>query len=151
MDFEGLENAPLSEDDERSMSRQDEAIFKINDKHHKGELRRQSPFSDGETTIKVADGNQLLKSYDSESFEIQDTLSNRNEKSRLIEQVLALQSTLDDLSQRVDAVKDENLKLKSENQILGQYIENLMAASNVFQAPGDTKGHKSAAKSSKKR
>jgi len=90
-----LENAPLSEDDERSMSRQDEAIFKINDKHHKGELRRQSPFSDGETTIKVADGNQLLKSYDSESFEIQDTLSNRNEKSRLIEQVLALQSTLD--------------------------------------------------------
>jgi len=56
-----------------------------------------------------------------------------------------------DLSQRVDAVKDENLKLKSENQILGQYIENLMAASNVFQAPGDTKGHKSAAKSSKKR
>ena len=30
MDFEGLENAPLSEDDERSMSRQDETIFKIN-------------------------------------------------------------------------------------------------------------------------
>ena len=55
------------------------------------------------------------------------------EKSRLIQQVFQLQNTLDDLSQRVDAVKDENTKLKSENQILGQYIENLMAASNVFQ------------------
>lgn len=39
-----------------------------------------------------------------------------------------------DLSQRVDAVKEENLKLKSENQVLGQYIENLMAASSVFQS-----------------
>ena len=38
-----------------------------------------------------------------------------------------------DLSSRVDTVKVENLKLKSENQVLGQYIENLMAASSVFQ------------------
>ena len=38
-----------------------------------------------------------------------------------------------DLSARVDAVKEENLKLKSENQVLGQYIENLMSASSVFQ------------------
>ncbi|XP_066920909.1 short coiled-coil protein B-like [Clytia hemisphaerica] len=57
----------------------------------------------------------------------------KEEKSRLIQQVFSLQNTLDDLSQRVDAVKDENTKLKSENQILGQYIENLMAASSVFQ------------------
>lgn len=34
----------------------------------------------------------------------------------------------------MDSVKEENLKLKSENQVLGQYIENLMAASNVFQS-----------------
>jgi len=39
-----------------------------------------------------------------------------------------------DLSQRVDSVKEENLKLRSENQVLGQYIENLMAASSVFQS-----------------
>ena len=39
-----------------------------------------------------------------------------------------------DLSQRADNVKEENLKLKSENQVLGQYIENLMSASSVFQA-----------------
>lgn len=41
--------------------------------------------------------------------------------------------SFEDLSQRVDSVKEENLKLKSENQVLGQYIENLMAASSVFQ------------------
>ncbi|VDI09878.1 short coiled-coil protein [Mytilus galloprovincialis] len=56
------------------------------------------------------------------------------EKQRLIAQVLELQNTLDDLSSRVDSVKEENLKLKSENQVLGQYIENLMAASSVFQS-----------------
>ncbi|TNM86260.1 short coiled-coil protein A isoform X1 [Takifugu flavidus] len=60
------------------------------------------------------------------------------EKTRLINQVLELQHTLEDLSARVDAVKEENLKLKSENQVLGQYIENLMSASSVFQAT-DTK------------
>lgn len=56
------------------------------------------------------------------------------EKSRLISQVLELQNTLEDLSQRVDSVKEENLKLKSENLVLGQYIENLMSASSVFQS-----------------
>ncbi|KAB7501670.1 Short coiled-coil protein A [Armadillidium nasatum] len=58
----------------------------------------------------------------------------QEEKARLIAQVLELQNTLDDLSQRVDSVKEENLKLKSENQVLGQYIENLMSASSVFQS-----------------
>lgn len=43
-----------------------------------------------------------------------------------------------DLSQRVDGVKEENLKLRSENQVLGQYIENLMSASSVFQSTNAT-------------
>ncbi|MCQ4179778.1 hypothetical protein FK518_30025 [Klebsiella pneumoniae] len=59
-------------------------------------------------------------------------------KTLLINQVLELQHTLEDLSAQVDAVKEENLKLKSENQVLGQYIENLMSASSVFQTT-DTK------------
>lgn len=54
------------------------------------------------------------------------------EKARLISQVLELQNTLDDLNQRVDGVKEENLRLRSENMVLGQYIENLMSASSVF-------------------
>uniref|UniRef100_A0A8D2B0E9 Short coiled-coil protein n=2 Tax=Rodentia TaxID=9989 RepID=A0A8D2B0E9_SCIVU len=49
-----------------------------------------------------------------------------------------MSADMDDLSARVDAVKEENLKLKSENQVLGQYIENLMSASSVFQTT-DTK------------
>ncbi|KOX79005.1 Short coiled-coil protein like protein [Melipona quadrifasciata] len=63
----------------------------------------------------------------------------QEEKARLIAQVLELQNTLDevvnfvvpDLSQRVDSVKEENLKLRSENQVLSQYIENLMSASSL--------------------
>ncbi|XP_046441588.1 short coiled-coil protein B-like isoform X2 [Daphnia pulex] len=61
-------------------------------------------------------------------------LDEQEEKARLIAQVMELQNTLDDLSQRVDSVKEENLKLRSENQVLGQYIENLMSASSVFQS-----------------
>lgn len=83
----------------------------------------------------------------------------QEEKASRIAQVLELQNTLDgelsniylvsliitrelycnlslyltDLSQRVDSVKEENLKLRSENQVLGQYIESLMSASSVFQ------------------
>uniref|UniRef100_A0A8D2KEW2 Short coiled-coil protein n=1 Tax=Urocitellus parryii TaxID=9999 RepID=A0A8D2KEW2_UROPR len=60
------------------------------------------------------------------------------EKYDFNNQMLELQHTLEDLSARVVAVKEENLKLKSENQVLGQYIENLMSASNVFQTT-DTK------------
>ncbi|CAG2103522.1 unnamed protein product [Medioppia subpectinata] len=65
------------------------------------------------------------------------------EKERLIAQVLECQNTLDDLSQRVDSVKEENLKLKSENQVLAQYIENLMSASSVFQSTSPKSKRKS--------
>lgn len=68
------------------------------------------------------------------SLDGDNNLEDDEEKQRLISQVLELQNTLDDLSSRVDTVKVENLKLKSENQVLGQYIENLMAASSVFQS-----------------
>lgn len=74
--------------------------------------------------------------YSTMNCEIEGDMENRveqEEKTRLINQVLELQHTLEDLSARVDAVKEENLKLKSENQVLGQYIENLMSASSVFQ------------------
>ncbi|XP_017473378.1 PREDICTED: short coiled-coil protein A [Rhagoletis zephyria] len=68
------------------------------------------------------------------SLETDVSPDEKEEKARLITQVLELQNTLDDLSQRVDSVKEENLKLRSENQVLGQYIENLMSASSVFQS-----------------
>ncbi|XP_046771858.1 short coiled-coil protein isoform X1 [Gallus gallus] len=61
-------------------------------------------------------------------------LSSKAERARST----MMNADMDDLSARVDAVKEENLKLKSENQVLGQYIENLMSASSVFQTT-DTK------------
>lgn len=59
----------------------------------------------------------------------------QEEKARLIAQVLELQNTLDDLSSRVDNVKEENLRLRSENQVLGQYIGtfSLLKAENLMQ------------------
>jgi len=59
------------------------------------------------------------------------------EKERIIDQIIELQNTLEDLSKRVGCVKEENLKLKSENDVLGKYIENLMHSSSVFQQPED--------------
>ncbi len=56
------------------------------------------------------------------------------EKEALIAQILQLQNTLHDLSQRVNSVKEENSKLKAENQVLNQYIENLMVTSGIFKS-----------------
>lgn len=64
------------------------------------------------------------------------TPDEQEDKARLISQVLELQNTLDDLSQRVDSVKEENLKLRSENQVLGQYIENLMSGNIIKSVMG---------------
>ena len=44
---------------------------------------------------------------------------------------------MEELSSRVDGVKEENLRLRSENQVLGQYIENLMTASKVVKLQQD--------------
>ena len=54
------------------------------------------------------------------------------EKEALIRRIIELQSTLQDLSQRVNSVKEENSRLKAENQVLNQYIENLMVTSGIF-------------------
>jgi len=57
---------------------------------------------------------------------------NLNDKAVIVSQILELQNTLEDLSHRVESVRDENVRLRSENQVLGRYIEQLMAASSVF-------------------
>lgn len=62
-----------------------------------------------------------------------DNHTEEEHKRQLIQEVLGLQNTLDDLAQRVDSVKEQNSKLKSENQVLTQYIENLMSSSTIFQ------------------
>ncbi|NXA11216.1 SCOC protein, partial [Sapayoa aenigma] len=86
---------------------------------------------------KLESAHSTMMNADMDAVEAENQVE-LEEKTRLINQVLELQHTLEDLSARVDAVKEENLKLKSENQVLGQYIENLMSASSVFQTT-DTK------------
>lgn len=64
-----------------------------------------------------------INSYDGSRNALEDQEQGDDvEKARLISNVLELQNTLDDLNQRVDGVKEENLRLRSENCVLGQYI-----------------------------
>ncbi|PKK28989.1 short coiled-coil protein isoform X1 [Columba livia] len=91
----------------------------------------------GRLSSKEERAHSAMMNADMDAVEAENQVE-LEEKTRLINQVLELQHTLEDLSARVDAVKEENLKLKSENQVLGQYIENLMSASSVFQTT-DTK------------
>ncbi|KAK6168411.1 hypothetical protein SNE40_020950 [Patella caerulea] len=106
-----LYNVPLSTDSELAKNSQQKLIDEENNKND------------------TFTGNSHSNSLDPDINPDEE-----EEKQKLITQVLELQNTLDDLSSRVDSVKEENLKLKSENQVLGQYIENLMAASSVFQS-----------------
>ncbi|KAK6493776.1 short coiled-coil protein B isoform X1 [Huso huso] len=122
-----------------------------------GKLEFQNGSFNPSSVLKVDSGSAALhskqeKEYFTMNSDMDGDTENQvelEEKTRLINQVLELQHTLEDLSARVDAVKEENLKLKSENQVLGQYIENLMSASSVFQTT-DTKSKRKTTKGIKK-
>jgi len=62
-----------------------------------------------------------------------DDAEDQEEKARLITQILELQGTLEELSRRVENVREESSKLRAENRVLGQYIQNLIASSPIFQ------------------
>ena len=61
------------------------------------------------------------------------------EKEELIGQILELQNTLQDLSQRVNSVKEENAKLKTENEVRShtrkQCVEPYMVSRVSAQTP----------------
>jgi hypothetical protein len=80
------------------------------------------------------DDTDSISNHSVNNLDLTTNSEEEEEKQRLIERVLELQNTLEDLSKKVSEVKEENLKLKSENSILGNYIENLMATSGVFQS-----------------
>nr|CAG4635237.1 EOG090X0N2I [Alona affinis] len=115
--YKELNNIPLADDDPQAVLPDD---------------------GDDESVERVPSLDSMSSRFTNDSMEPplygDINLDEQEEKARLIAQVMELQNTLDDLSQRVDSVKEENLKLRSENQVLGQYIENLMAASSVFQS-----------------
>ncbi|CAL8113812.1 unnamed protein product [Orchesella dallaii] len=131
-DEEDINNIPLADDDPQAVLPEDDT----------NTISQSSSSAMIDPNVHV---NALTRSFDSfPSTFTNDSLSSagldpdlsqdeQEEKASRIAQVLELQNTLDDLSQRVDSVKEENLKLRSENQVLGQYIESLMSASSVFQ------------------
>jgi hypothetical protein len=81
-----------------------------------------------------SDDTDSTSNNSASNLDLTNNSEEEEEKQRLIERVLELQNTLEDLSNKVSEVKEEYLKLKSENTILGSYIENLMATSSVFQS-----------------
>uniref|UniRef100_A0A1B6C8T3 Short coiled-coil protein A n=1 Tax=Clastoptera arizonana TaxID=38151 RepID=A0A1B6C8T3_9HEMI len=124
---EDINNIPLADDDPQAII------------HDEGEVTEMSQTSDAMMRGRSLDSipstfTNGSSSPGPNSLDPDISPDEQEEKARLISQVLELQNTLDDLSQRVDSVKEENLKLRSENQVLGQYIENLMSASSVFQS-----------------
>ncbi|CAB3401599.1 unnamed protein product [Caenorhabditis bovis] len=90
------------------------------------------PLADDDDTDTIISGGKTPRA--AQPLPKEEPPEDPEEKARLITQVLELQNTLDDLSQRVDSVKEESLKLSSENQVLGQYIQNLMTSSAIFQS-----------------
>jgi len=125
------ESANAASDDDTRIPMADEIL------DDEEELATTEEESNAASNVATGGGPDSLTLLDGDDL----TSEEQEEKARLIAQVLELQNTLDDLSSRVDNVKEENLRLRSENQVLGQYIENLMAASSVFQpANGEPAG-----------
>ena len=55
-----------------------------------------------------------------------------DEKSQLIEKVLELGRTLDDINVKLVAVKKDSVRLEEENKVIENYVENLMLQSKTF-------------------
>lgn len=57
----------------------------------------------------------------------------KDEKDLLIERAIECQVILHDLVKKVRVIKEENVKLKAQNDLLSSYIKNLMKMSQIFQ------------------
>ena len=55
-----------------------------------------------------------------------------DEKSQLIEKILELSRTLDDINVKLVAVKKDSVRLEEENKVIENYVENLMLQSKTF-------------------
>jgi regulator of replication initiation timing len=53
-------------------------------------------------------------------------ITGETEKEMLIDKIIELQNTLQDLTRKIDVVRNENQDLRDENILLKEYINNLM-------------------------
>merc|ERR1712202_38333 len=56
-----------------------------------------------------------------------------DEKSKLIRDIKELNLTLEDLTQKIVAVKTDTTKLKDENVVIDEYVANLIEQSKTFE------------------
>ena len=56
-----------------------------------------------------------------------------DEKSLLIKTILEMSRTLDDISNKIADIKKDTIRLKQENQVIDEYVSNLMEQSKTFE------------------
>ncbi|KAJ8986257.1 hypothetical protein NQ317_009966 [Molorchus minor] len=108
---EDINNIPLADDDPQVIINDDPEPNSMSEGNSSSMMHGRSMDSIQSTFTNGSSSPQH------NSLEPDSSPDEQEEKARLISQVLELQNTLDDLSQRVDSVKEENLKLRSENQV----------------------------------
>ena len=56
-----------------------------------------------------------------------------DEKAQLIKAILEMSKTLDDISNKIADVKKDTIRLKHENEVINEYVANLMVQSKTFE------------------
>ena len=56
-----------------------------------------------------------------------------DEKSLLIKTILEMSRTLDDISNKIADIKKDTIRLKQENEVIDEYVSNLMEQSKTFE------------------
>ena len=80
-------------------------------------------------TVKLIEMNDIGQNILEGNAKQENTL---DEKSQMIEKVLELGRTLDDINVKLVAVKRDSVRLEEENKVIENYVENLMVQSKTF-------------------
>ena len=56
-----------------------------------------------------------------------------DEKQELINRIMEMSRTLDDITNKIADVKKDTLRLTGENEVMDEYLANLMAQSKTFE------------------
>ena len=56
-----------------------------------------------------------------------------DEKAELIKNILEMSRTLDDITNKIADVKKDTIRLKQENEVINEYVANLMEQSKTFE------------------
>ena len=71
---------------------------------------------------------EAIDASEEEMFEIIES----EEKVRLVDEILVLRRTVEELEERMSKVKARNVQLRTENKIISDYLSNLMDDKDIF-------------------